>query len=144
MWLPRIHQDAGNDHRKYSEWFTAEPWPHYSWPQYKMVGPHWPWVVGGQGELGMPERSQISGQWQGRATQGWMQRVFANPPPQKNSPTFSFLLSPPTDCQQYLLIFCCLATWSAYLFPHSHFLSGQRKRHFLVVGQSCWVNHSGE
>jgi len=40
-----------------SEWFTPEPWPHYSWPQYKTVGLHWPWVVGGQGELGTPERA---------------------------------------------------------------------------------------
>lgn len=103
-------------------------------------------TVGRGGVKGSWERlkgPQISGQWQRRATQGWMRRVFANPSPQRNSPTFSFLLSPPTDCQQYLLIFCCLATWSAYLFPHSHFLPGQRKRHFLVVGKSCWVNHSG-
>lgn len=57
MWLPRIHQDPGNDHKKSSEWFTPEPWPHYSWPQYKTVGLHWPWVVGGQGELGTPERA---------------------------------------------------------------------------------------
>lgn len=99
---------------------------------------------GGEGSWECLKGSQISGQWQRRATQGWMRRVFANPSAQRNSPTFSFLLSPPTDCQQYLLIFCCLVTWSAYLFPHSHFLPGQRKRHFLVVGQSCWVNHSGQ
>lgn len=143
-WLPRIHQDPGNDHKKSSEWFTPEPWPCYSRPQHKTVGPHWPWVMGGgEGSWECLKGSQISGQWQRRATQGWTRRVFANPSPQRNSPTFSFLLSPPTDCQQYLLIFCCLVTWSAYLSPHSHFLPGQRKRHFLVVGQSCWVNHSG-
>ena len=52
MWLPRIHQDPGNDHKKSSEWFTPEPWPHYSWPQYKTVGLHWPWVVGGSRGVG--------------------------------------------------------------------------------------------
>lgn len=108
MWLPRIHRDSGKDLESFLNDSLQSPGITHGFNFLQEdCGAMLTTGLGKARVVGkVLTESQLSGQWETGATQGWMLRTFANPPSQRTLP-----LSP----RSFLLFLTLMSTVFVYL-----------------------------